>query len=94
MRELNGQLKQVMTELEDLSIKIGESRHGFREQVSSILSMPPPRVLYQKAGHDSGRGAGPPGRSTLQAPRRRGHERRSSGDKKTKGAEKGFMSTL
>jgi hypothetical protein len=98
MKELSGQLKHnMLEEIDDLSRKVTESTRGLMEQVSTILSMPPPRVLlYQspRAGQE-GRATGlPPGRSTLQAPKReRGHERRWSGDKRS-GDKKGFTSTL
>ena len=100
MKELNTELRQMLAEVEDIDLKISESRRGLKEQVATILSMPPPRVLYQ--GQRAGLGAeggGPPGRSTLQAPRRggRGHERRLSGDKRSRGGEEergGFTSTL
>ena len=98
MKELSGQLKHnMLEEIDDLSRKVTESTRGLMEQVSTILSMPPPRVLlYQspRAGQE-GRATGlPPGRSTLQAPKREhGHERRWSGDKRS-GDKKGFTSTL
>lgn len=95
MKELSGQLREMMGEMNDLSRKIVESTRGLTEQVSTILSMPPPRVLYRspRAGQE-GRATGlPPGRSTLQAPNRgRGHERRWSGDKRF--GDKKFTSTL
>ena len=97
VKELTGQLQQMLVEAEDLDLKIRESCRGFKEQVSTILSMPPPRVLYQgqlRSGTEVVGGQSlPPGRSTLQAPQRggRGHERRASGDKRSRG---GFTSTL
>ncbi|CAI8039003.1 Rab5 GDP/GTP exchange factor [Geodia barretti] len=97
MKELSGQLKHMLGDINDLSRKVTESTRGLTEQVSTILSMPPPRVLlYQspRVGQEGGATGLPPGRSTLQAPKReRGHERRWSGDKRS-GDRKGFTSTL
>ena len=88
MKELTGQIQEMISEVDDLDHKIRESRHGLREQVSSILSVPPPRVLYQnqRPGTEPGGALSlPPGRSTLQAPRKGGggHERKTSGDRST-----------
>ena len=83
MRELTLELQQMMTETDDLDRKLSESRRGLKEQVATILSMPPPRVLYRGRGKVAM--TTPPGRSTLQAPKKggRGHERRaSSGDRR------------
>ena len=60
--------------------------------MTTILSMPPPRVLYQgqKVGTEAvGVPALPPGRSTLQPPQRGGwgHERKGSGDRRSRGGE-------
>ena len=105
VKELTGQIQKMMDELYDLEYRIRESSRGFKEQVTTILSMPPPRLLYQgqKVGTEAmGVPALPPGRSTLQPPQRggRGHERKGSGDRRSRGGEKkgedrrGFTSTL
>ena len=106
VKELTGQIQKMMDELYDLEYRIRESSRGFKEQVTTILSMPPPRVLYQgeKVGTEAmGVPALPPGRITLQPQQRggRGHERKESGDRRSRGGEKtegedrrGFTSTL
>ena len=76
MKELSEQLKQMTTEMNDLEQKINESCRGLKEQVVTILSMPPPRVLYQGQQRGGQEVATPPGRSTLQAPQRGGQETR------------------
>ena len=92
------ELKQMLGEVEDLSRKISDSSQGLSEQVATILSMPPPRVLYQgqRAWPDDRTSPLPPGRSTLQAPKRgRSHARKGSGDKKSGTTDRrGFNSTL
>ena len=96
MKELTGQLREMLGEMDDLSRKMTESTRGLTDQVSTILSMPPPRVLYRspRAGQGGGATRLPPGRSTLQAPKRgRGHERKGSGDKRPSD-RRGFTSTL
>ena len=94
MKELSGQLREMLADVDDMSRKIHESTRGLSDQVSTILSMPPPRVLYHSPMRAGQEGGAPPGRSTLQAPNRgRGHERRWSGDKRF-GDKRGFTSTL
>jgi hypothetical protein len=95
MKELNRQLKKMTGEMDDLGRRIAESSRGVKEQVATILSMPPPRVLYQGwrgAWPEGGATGLPLGRSTLQPPKKgRGHERKGSGDKRER---RGFTSTL
>ena len=66
MKELNTELRQMLAEVEDLDLKISESRRGLKEQVATILSMPPPRVLYQ--GQKAGLGAQRVGVRPVAAP--------------------------
>ena len=48
MKELTDRMQLMVVEANELGEQIDSFKTGIREQVSSILSHPPPRSLYSK----------------------------------------------
>ena len=47
MKEINDRLQNMSSEMDDMSGRLDEFKTGIKEQVHSILSLPPPPSLYR-----------------------------------------------
>ena len=48
MKEASDRMQMMIVEANDFSVQIDSFKTGVREQVSSILSHPPPKSLYSR----------------------------------------------
>lgn len=48
MKELNEHTNDMSMEVDDMTTRLDELRVGIGEQVHSVLSVPPPPILYKK----------------------------------------------
>ena len=51
MIELNDRLSEMISETANMSDRIDELKDGIKDQVHSILSSPPPRILFNRPSH-------------------------------------------
>lgn len=49
MAELNERLNEISNETDDMILRLDELKVGIRDQVTSVLSVPPPQTLYKKS---------------------------------------------
>ena len=47
MKEINDRLQAMSSEMDDISGRLDEYKTGIKEQVHSILSLPPPPSFYK-----------------------------------------------